>query len=80
MGRFIELKNGMKFMIISEYIIDGQKYLYLASVSEDIKYVFVREISEDILQPVEDEKTLKELIKLSVNDVQQKLKDLKQDN
>ena len=54
MGNYIELKNGLKFMILSSHVLDGEKYLFLASVTEDIKYIFAKLIDDKIIEPVED--------------------------
>ena len=54
MGNYIELENGLKFMILSSHMLDGEKYLFLASVSEDIKYIFAKLVDDKIIEPVED--------------------------
>jgi len=60
-GKFIKLENGLKFMVLSTHELDGEKYLYLASVTEEIKYIFVKFISEDVIEPVEDMDTIYKL-------------------
>lgn len=72
-GEFIELTNGLKFAVISTHELDGEKYLYLASVTEDVKFVFAKIVSEKIIKPVEDEAII---VKLA-NQVMEKIENIK---
>ena len=64
MGEFIELENGGKFMILSAHVLDGEKYFYLASVSEDVRFIFAKLIDNRFLEPVEDGELNARLLKL----------------
>jgi len=59
-NNFIQLKNGMKFMILSAHELDGERYFYLASVTKKIKYVFAKLVDEAI-ELVEDNETIVKL-------------------
>lgn len=59
-SNFIQLKNGIKFMILSTHELDGETYLYLASVTKRIRYVFAK-LVDNAVELVEDNETIVKL-------------------
>ena len=74
MNYTIELKNGLKFSVISKYVLDGERYLYLASDTEDIKFIFAKYVDDQYIEPVEDEEILVRLLELLEKDMSEKSK------
>ena len=76
-ANFIELDSGLKFMIISRHELDGEKYLYLASVTDNIKYIFARVIDEVTIEPVEDDQIIAKLQVEVANNLEKRIEELK---
>ena len=53
-GKILELKNGLKFMILDTQELEKEKYLFLASVTDEIEYIFAKVVDGDAIEPVED--------------------------
>ena len=53
-GKILKLKNGLKFMVLDIQEYEGEKYLFLASVTEEIQYIFARVIDEINIEPITD--------------------------
>ena len=55
MGNIIELDNGLKFVILNKIKYEEDKYLFVASVTEDIKFLFLKQLdSMGNVEPVID--------------------------
>ena len=55
MGNIIELDNGLKFVILNKVKFENEKYLFVASVTEDVKFLFLKQLDENGgVSPVED--------------------------
>ena len=78
-ANFIKLESGLKFMIISRHELDGEKYLYLASVTEEIKNIFAKVIDEETIEPVEDVDVIAKLQLEVVNNLEKRLEELKEE-
>ena len=78
-ANFIKLESGLKFMIISRHELDGDKYLYLDSVTEKIKYIFAKVIDEETIEPVEDADIIAKLNIEAVNNLEKRLEELKEE-
>ena len=66
----VEMDNGLKFMVLSSHVLDGNKYLFLVSVSDDPEYLFAEFFDGGKLVPVEDEEIIKKLLELAANKVE----------
>lgn len=55
MGNIIELDNGLKFVILNKIKYEDNKYLFVASVTEDMKFLFLKQLdSMGNVEPVTD--------------------------
>ena len=69
MENIIELDNGLKFIILSRIKFENNKYLFVASVTEEMKFLFLQQIDDNGgVAPVEDGELV---IKLSKEVVKQ---------
>ena len=68
MKEIITLNNGLKFVVLSKIVFDGEKYLYLSSYDDDMNIVFVR-MNYDKLEPVEDGDLIVNLLKIVQNEL-----------
>ena len=64
MTRVINLKNGLKFVILSELELENEMYLYLSSMDKEINFIFAKVIDATNIQPVSDERVIAKLMKL----------------
>ena len=53
-GKFLKLTNGLKFLVLEKVEFEGERYFWLASVTEDVQYVFARLLDNNGLEPVTD--------------------------
>ena len=70
MDYIIRLKNGLSFIIIKKYVLDGEKYLYLVSDTDTPEFIFARYIDEKIIEPVQDKETFEKLMMLVVKELE----------
>ena len=70
MSKYLELSNGMKFLVISEIECFEKKYFFSVSSTEDSKYLFLESINDNQVAIVEDGETIAELYKLVLNETQ----------
>ena len=61
--RFIELDNGIKFCVITELDFEANHYLYVASVTKDVKYFFLKK-QEEKVEFVEDGELILNLLNM----------------
>ena len=55
MGNIIELDNGLKFVILNKIKYEDDKYLFVASVTEDMKFLFLKQLDDmGNVEPVTD--------------------------
>ena len=64
MSEIITLTNGLKFVVLSKIVYEGEKYLYLSSYDNDIEIVFARAYGDNKLEPVEDGELIVKLLKV----------------
>ena len=62
--RYIELKNGTKFLVLTEVDYCQNHYLYVASVTEEVKYFFMWQKDIDTIEFVEDGQLLLDLMNI----------------
>lgn len=65
----IKLKNGLKFVVISKYVVDGETYLYLVSDTDEKNCIFARCVDDKYIEPVEDDEINEKLIELVSKDL-----------
>ena len=63
-GKYLQLDNGLKFVVLDRIQLDGQGYLFLASVTEEVQYIFARTVDPDGIEPVVDGELLLKLTTL----------------
>ena len=61
MTRKIVLNNGLSYIVLSEHILNGEKYLYLLKESENLENQFVKCVDDKYVEFVEDVEIIKEL-------------------
>ena len=82
MYRIVELTNGLKFVELAKIGYDGNQFLFVASLTEDIKFLFLQkgESDADVI-PVEDGELILQLTERVQEEVfpriQEQLKSLK---
>ena len=64
MKKVINLKNGLKFVVLCELELDSEMYLYLSSMDEDINFVFAKVINSSNIQLISDEQIIAQLMNL----------------
>ena len=67
--RYIELKNGIKFLVLTELDYEKNHYLYVASVTPDVKYFFLWQKDADTIEFVEDGRLIMEMLNIVVDDL-----------
>ena len=61
MAKKIVLENGLEFVIITDLVLDNQKYLFLSTNEEDMKFIFARVEKDNTITPIEDGETIVKL-------------------
>ena len=67
--RYVELDDGMKFLVLTELDYEKNHYLYVASVTEDVKYFFLWQKDADTIEFVEDGRLILDMLKIVVEDL-----------
>lgn len=74
-GKFLQLTNGLKFLVLDQIEHEGERYFFLASVTEDVEYVFARLLKDNGLEPITDGDLVLELTQKVSNKVLQNNKE-----
>lgn len=70
MSEIITLKNGLKFVVLSKFVYEGEKYLYLSSYNtDDIEIIFAKAFDDNKLLPVEDGDLIIKLFEVIKKDI-----------
>ena len=67
--RYVELDDGMKFLVLTELDYEKNHYLYVASVTEDVKYFFLWQKDAETIEFVEDGRLILDMLKIVVEDL-----------
>ena len=67
--RYVELDDGMKFLVLTELDYEKNHYLYVASVTEDVKYFFLWQKDADTIEFVEDGRLILDMLNIVVEDL-----------
>ena len=78
--KYIELDNGLKFLVLSKHTVDDNDYLFLVSVTKKPTYVFTKVIDEDTLEPVEDPVVLTKLTQLLSESLQKEFSNINEES
>ena len=74
MSRIITLDNGIEYMQLAKPVLNGETFLFVASVTDKPDYVFLREVDKMQVEILEDENLILQLLELVRVDVLEKLK------
>ena len=70
MKEIIELKNGLKFVVLSKLNLEGKKYLYLSSYeTEEIHFIFAEMNNDGTIIPIEDGEVVFKLMELVMKNI-----------
>ena len=67
--RYVELDDGMKYLVLTELDYEKNHYLYVASVTEDVKYFFLWQKDAETIEFVEDGRLILDMLKIVVEDL-----------
>jgi hypothetical protein len=71
MDYVIKLKNGLSFVVVKKYVLEGEKYLYLASATDNPECIFAKCVDDKTIEPVQDQETLNKLVHLVVEELKE---------
>lgn len=76
MNKIITLDNGIEYIQLAKPVLNGEKFLFVASLTDNPDYVFLRQVDKMEVEILEDENLILQLLEIVRVDLLEKLKEI----
>ena len=76
MSKIITLDNGIEYIQLAKPVLNGETFLFVASLTDNTDYVFLRQVGKMEVEIVKDESLILQLVEVVRVDLLEKLKNI----
>ena len=76
MSKIITLDNGVEYIQLAKPVLNGETFLFVASLTDNTDYVFLRQVGKMEVEIVKDESLILQLVEVVRVDLLEKLKNI----